>query len=292
MIKKYCLFLLLMALPFLTASAGVSYSLDPDQLRIVVPPGGSQTRAIKIYTHSSEAVGMKIYVQDWVYNEKYDGRRDFFPANTTAYSAVPWLTVTPSELIIPPYGTGTVSIVARVPPEAEGSRYAVVFVETSFINKKSVLSAPPANTATGNFSVRLGSILYVDARKTVKRSAELGVPVFSRDPKGKKYILSIPFENNGNTDAIANGTFHIMNAKGKIFARSKFSRSFTLSGDSAATTGAWVGTLPQGKYTILATIGLSSGEEKDRIAKGTSSAKEAVIEIGEDGEIIAAGEFK
>ena len=286
----YLLFIVF--IPLRLEAVNLTFRVEPSKIRLNVPAGSSQAGTIKVYSQSGDKTKIKAYLEDWLYTKIQDGSKDFFPAKTTPFSCVDWITFSPSEFIIPPYGVQNVNYVVRVPPEAEGGRFAVMFFETAFLRgiEESTYLQDEGVRSGAALNVRLGVLFYTDVKDTAKLLAELSNFSVLKDPKNNYLLVSVDFKNVGNTDIGAGGTFHIMDNKGVVYARGEFKNVYTLSGDGAKLTAVWKETLPKGKYDLVLTLDL--GKYREEISRGTILVKEAKIEIGDNGAVVRVGQLK
>lgn len=283
----------LIPVPILTARAAVSYSVSPGIIRIVLPPGGSRAGVIKVYARSADRINVKCYAGDWKYSNTFDGARDFLPMGTMASSCADWISFGPAEFVIPPYEVGSVNYLLKAPEDAKGGYYAALFFETSMVAPVEMRTPTGEGVqARSTMNLRLAAVFYVEIKGTVERSIELGDFSMSKDPRRKRYLLEADFKNTGNADTVVSGTFHAMDKKGKIVGRGQFRDAYTMAADQARITGVLTGALEKGRYNVVATLGASADESDRKMVRGGVFTKEAEIEIGENGELVSAGEFK
>ncbi|MFA5115350.1 MAG: hypothetical protein WC469_04730 [Candidatus Omnitrophota bacterium] len=290
--KQLAVLLALIMFPFAVAIAGVSYGVEPDIIRITAPAGSTQSGVIKFYTRSPQSAKVKVYAADWLYTDKYDGVRAFYPAKSTALSCADWIVFNPSSFIIPPYEVGILNYTVNIPKDAKGGHYAVIFFETSSVTPAEMPSAAGQQGVQSSIrlQLRLGAFFYIEAKGTVKRAVDLEAISLSKVLKRDNYILSCGLKNTGNADALTSGTFHILDNNGKIITRGKFRNNYTMPGDKTELKGEYKNALPKGKYDLVFTLRLSGGAEGKR--GGRPFTKEAEIEIGENGELVSSGKFK
>ncbi|MFH0738315.1 MAG: hypothetical protein V2A59_00435 [Candidatus Omnitrophota bacterium] len=285
-------FLALIFIPINIAQAQLSFRIDPARLRIAVSPGGTKSGTIKVYTQSAQSLKVKVYLEDWDYADQ-TGTRAFHPANTTPLSCASWISLNPSEFIIPAYGVGQLNYTIKAPADIEGGHFAVMFFETEPIaaTLQGQTESVQANTT---LNIRLGALFYVEAQNNTKRSISLSKFSIADAPKNKGIIISGDFQNIGNTDITAGGTFYIMNSKGKIFARGNFNDVYTLPQDKAKLSASLKDPLTTGRYSIVISLDLGKAIETATAhkARGPIVTKEAEIEIGENGEVLRVGDFK
>lgn len=292
----FLFFLYLLFNPLPLEAQGLSFKVDPSKVRLIISPDGSQAGTIKVYSQSTDKIKIKVYLEDWVYTKIQDGTKDFFPAKSTSLSCSDWLTFSPSEFVLLPFGTETINYIARVPPDAKGGHYSVMFFETSLLREDAGRVGeilPAEELRAGTFlNIRIGTLFYAEAKGTVKREGELSNLSVTKDLKINYLLISSDFKNAGNTDITAGGTFHIIDREGMVLARGEFKNVYTFPGDTAKLTATWKETLAKGKYDLILTLDLGKALEELQMGRGPVMTKEAEIEIGEGGRVIRVGDLK
>lgn len=293
--KKYWLMLLvaifLLPLKGYGAGGGLSFRVEESKVRLIIPPGGSQAGSIKVYSQSGDKIKLSVYFEDWAYTKTQDGSKTFYPANSKPNSCADWVSYSPSEFVLPPYGIQTINYVARVPKEATGAHYAVLFFETSFLSEMDDSSVSDEIRAGTSLNIRLGSLFYIEAKGTVNRTAELTNLFVTKNDSGNLDI-SLDFKNTGNADITAVATYDLINESGLVYARGQFNNVYTFPEDEAKMTGAWKDKVPKGKYDLIITMDLGKVLEEANLGRGPVIVKESQIEVGDNGEILKVGDLK
>lgn len=273
-----------------SAGAMTLPGIDKTKIRLSILPGKTQYGDITVENPTSEPRMMRVYLEDWYYSPAADGSKEFVPPNTTPLSCASWITFNPSEFMVPAFGRQRVSYVVKMPPEAKGSYYAVLFFESG-------MGETTEQTVEGlgagiNLNVRIAALFYVEAEGSVKRSAEFSKLTLKKEGKSAPLLIEVDFRNTGNVDITCGGSFHIMDKPGLIYARGEFNDIYTFPGNSAKLTYSWKEPLPEGKYDIVLTLDLGKALEEAKISRGPIMVKEAEIEIGQNGEVVSMGELK
>jgi len=284
---------------FFTVSAvwaqGMSFRVEDSKIRLSVAPGSSQAGTIRLYSQSDTEIHLRVYLEDWKYEEKQDGSKNFFPAQSTPLSGAGWIKFNPGEITLPAYGVGSINYIVNVPQEATGGYYAVMFFET-------LLSTPVQSEGIGidsdevrsgiDLALRIGSLFYIEVKDTIKRVAGLKNLSVSKDEEDKPLFIAVDLQNSGNVDITADGTFHIMDKKGMVYARGEFNKIYTFPGDTARLTSSWGEPLSKGRYDLILTIDLGKALEEAEMGRGPVITQEAEIEIDIDGQVIRVGELR
>lgn len=271
---------------FCAVAQAATVRINPTKIRLIIPAGGSKNGSIEVDNPSEESIIVKTYLQDWSYTPAYDGTKNFFPAGATVFSCSDWITTSLSEFVIPAFGKQTVNYSVRVPPDAEGGHYAVLFFE-------SLLSEPEVKeSAQLGVIVRIGTLFYIEPEGSIKRSAEIEKFSLKRRASDNSLEISLDLKNTGNVDITCAGTFHIMDRRGMILARGELENIYLFPQDKTKLNAYWSGALSKGKYSLVITIDIGKALEEARLGRGPVIIKEAEIEIGDNGEVLRIGELK
>ena len=274
--RKTWAFLIGLALCFFVASMAEAVQvvqIDQPKVRLSILPGNNETGVIKVSNPSSEPKNIKVYLSDWYYIPGGDGSKEFKPAGTTKLSAAGWINFSPAEFTVPPHGIKNVNYTVRVPREARGGHYAILFFEG--------LLGEPAEITEGvvvPVAVRIGSLFYIEAEGTVDRDVRLENIDISRAFKNKLLKIEADLANQGNVDVTASGTFYIIDGEGMVYGRGKFNQVYTLPDDSARLRASYDKSIPPGSYDLIITL-----------ETGSTSApfiRELEVGIGSNGEIL------
>ncbi len=263
--------------------------LDKAKIRLAIAPGETKYGEINLENPTNEPVSMKLYLEDWSYSADGSGSKEFAVANTTPLSCAPWITFSPAEINIPPFGKQRINYSVKVPAQAEGGHYATLFFETK-------LGEPNVSTAEMgagiSVALRIAALFYVEPEGTIKRSGEFKELSLKRNNATSPLSISVVFENTGNVDITCGGTYHLMDKEGVIYARGELSDAYTFGGQSAKMTAVWKEAIPKGKYDLVFTFDLGKALEEAEMDRGPVVVKEAEVEIGENGEVANVGQMQ
>ncbi len=260
--------------------------VDQAKIRIIVPLGSSKTGVINIDNTTDYPKYIKVYLEDWYYLPSADGSKEFLPAGTTELSCANWISFYPAEFTIPPFGRQKINYTVRVPQEAKGGHYAILFIE------ESGAKAPNEEGVSVGLAIRVGCLFYVEPEGTIKRTAQLYNLNIEKSSRDKQIEISVDFKNTGNTDISTSGNFSLIDKKGMVYARGEFNDAYTFSGDTAKLTTTWKKPIPKGRYDLVITLDLGKALEELRLGRGPIIVKEAEIEIDNNGEIIKVGDLR
>ncbi len=296
LISKKKLFLVLFSfllIIFAFQAQASQMGLDKSKVRLSIPPDGSQAGEIKIDNFSGEFLKVKVYLEDWLYKSSQDGQKDFFLKGTQPLSCSEWISVSPLELSLPPYGKQSVNYVVKVPVGAKGGHYSVMFFETN-IGKYNPEASPSAEERSVGIdvAVRIGALFYIEVKDTVKKEADVSNLVISGNAEGNPLLINLDLKNIGNVDITTAPYFHIMDQQGIVHARAEFNEVYTMPGDKAKLTSSWQKQIPKGVYDLVMTFNLNKAQEAAGARRGPAMIKETKIEIGQSGRIEKVGELK
>jgi hypothetical protein len=271
---------------FSSLEASDVVQLQPPKVRVIIPPGESQTGTITVLNNATFPKKVKVYAYDWRYLPAQDGTKDFLPPSTLESSAAKWITFSPAEFSIPAFGRVLVNYTVRLPQDARGGHYAVLFFENYLGDQEQ----PPGEGVSVNLAVRVASLFYIEAKGFVERRAVIENLKFKKELG--KFFLSAVFTNAGNVDITAKSEFYIIDKKGMVFARGDFNDIYTFPKDAAVLESFWKEKIPSGKYDLVMTVDISRALKELQMGEVPAITKEIQIEIGEDGEVIGIGELK
>lgn len=235
-------------------------------------PGEAATGTIELENQANEPVRLEVYLQDWEYVEGGSGDKLFSPPGSSPWSAASWISYFPKQLELPARGKGVVEYTVRVPADASGGRYAVLFFE-------SVLARTKANEqgVTVQYTGRLGSLFEVDVAGTIRRAGEIAEVALGRPDEDRPLTLAYTFLNTGNVAARPKAYFNIVDASGRYFGRGEFPPLYTFPGRAGTATAQWTGRLDPGDYTVLLTVDVGT-EEPLVIERPLAVKREVVVE--------------
>ncbi len=262
--------------------------IDQSKIRLSISPGESGYGEINIENVTSETRSIRAYLEDWRYLPPADGTKEFLPAGTTPLSAATWISFSPAEFTLEPFSKQKLKYSVRVPPEAKGGYYAVLFFESVFNNP----GPEQGGLKVGmNIAIRVATLFYIEAEGSLNRTGQLSDYSVEHTTSDDPFLISIKFKNTGNVDITAGGNFNILDEKNMVLARGEFKDIYTFPGDSALLSATWKEALPKGKYHLILTFNLGKALEEAGTGRGPVIVKEAEMEIGEGGSV-KVGEFK
>lgn len=260
--------------------------IEPVKNRHIISPGTSKAGTIRVSNLSAEAKNIRVYAEDWYYLPVCDGTKEFQPAGTSPRSASRWIDFSPVEFVVPPYGTQSVNYTVKVPADAEGGYYSVLFFENYLDNS----SGSSEEGVSVDVAVRVAALFYIEPEGTIQRTAR--VDDFKVTREKSKLLITAQFANTGNVDINTKGTFFIIDRKGMVYGRGEFNDIYTFPGDKAQLSAVWSEPLPKGAYDIVLTIDIGRALVEAKLGKVPALTKEAELVMGDAGEVVSVGELK
>lgn len=260
---------------FLTIASTILIAphVDAATLRINTPkilldlaPGESYSGEIIAENPTEDEVKIRLYLEDWVYKADGTGEKDFFPAGTQPLSASRWITFSPAEDVMKPFGRTTIRYTVNVPKEGiSGGHYSVLFIET--------ILGSAENEEGVNVLVagRIGALFLVETKDHTNREGEVTSVDVKPGLGNQPLQITTIFKNTGNIDIPLQGKYLLMDAQGKIYGRGDVQNMYVMPGDEAKSTTEWVGRLPKGAYTALVTYDL--GKAKTQVSETAFSVE-------------------
>jgi len=287
--KKYIIALFFFCLLIFNSVSAVELpAINKSKIRLSIVPGQSDYGEIVIENTSEDARSMRVYLSDWYYLPDANGSKEFVPANTTPQSCASWITFSPAEFTLGPFGKQKVNYSVRVPEGASGGHYAGMFFESVFGKLESQQKEFKAGM---NIVIRIATLFYIEPKGTIKREALIDNLVIKKEKDGF-FAMQLDFKNTGNVDITCGGTFHIMDGQGLVLARGEFNDVFTFPGGAAKLSGVCKERLSPGKYDLVLTFDLGKALEEDNFGRGPVVTKETGIEVEADGSVSASGLLK
>jgi hypothetical protein len=267
-----------------------SLAVIPTKVRLSVLPGSLKSGTIKLENGSEASVTVRVYLEDWQYDQTHTGTKEFKPAASLPLSCANWISFAPAEFTIPPFGRQIVGFTVNVPKDASGGYYAVLFFETA-LGKQQRPGTSKEEGVTINVLGRVGTLFYIEPEGTIKKEVNLSNFKVVRTESRLPLEITLDLENTGNIDITSGGTFHIMDNQGIIYARNEFNDVYTFPGEKAKVKAGWKEPIPRGKYDLVITLDLGKALEELGLGRGPVLTKETEIEIGVDGSVVKVGEL-
>ena len=239
---------------FQSTAFAATIRINAPKIQLELSPGETAAGEIAAENPTEESAKVKIYLEDWAYAPGGTGEKRFSPVASTPTSAAKWITFSPTDEILKPFGRTVVHYTITVPPDAKGAAYAVLFFET-LLGK-----ATDEEGASVNVAGRVGSLFFIEIKGSNQRKGEIKLLQIKAPVENKPLQIITSFQNTGSVDITLGGNFLIMDPDGKIKARGDLNKIYTFRNDTETGTTEWVGRLPKGNYQALITYDLGKGK--------------------------------
>ncbi len=247
-------FLLLTTLFVPCSSDAATIRISAPRIELDLAPGETYSGEIVAENPTDEEINVKVYLEDWIYQNGGTGEKKFTPAGSTPLSASKWITFTPQNEMIKPFGRVVARYTIKVPQEAKGAYFSVMFFETLLGKGK---DEEGVNVLVAG---RIGALFFIHIKGNSDRQGKIQA-VEIKAPEGNKPLdIVTTFKNSGNIDITLGGNFLIMDAAGKIQGRGELKKIYTFPGSTETGKTEWVGRLPKGDYQVLLTYSLGQGQ--------------------------------
>ena len=107
----------LFLLTFLAAvpAEAATIRISAPKVQLQLSPGQTYSGEIVCENPTDEPLDLNIYLEDWKYKEAANGEKDFLPVGSTPISAGNWITFSPSETLLTPFGRTVLRYTVTVP---------------------------------------------------------------------------------------------------------------------------------------------------------------------------------
>ncbi len=263
--KKAILLSVFFAATFSASAFAATIVINTPRVELELTPGESVTGEITVENPTDQVTAIRVYLEDFAYLPGPSGEKNFFAAGTGPYSASNWLTFTPTDISLPAYGKASVRYSARLPEEASGGYYSVIFFETI------IGQVPDKDGVAIDVAGRIGALFLIEAKNSQRRDGVIE-SIDIRPSQGNKPLeIETAYRNTGNVHTPLTGNFVLMDAEGGIAARGELAPLYSMPGTTARGVTQWVGRVPKGSYTALLTYSLGKGkslvEEKSLVVE-------------------------
>jgi len=243
--KSFKIFIL-SALLLLVPAAAFALRIDNPKLRVKVTTGQNYTGSIMAENPTKDTISVKVYLEDFIYIEPFDGEKKFMPRGTTSRTISDYITFSPQSFSLEPFGSKTVNFTLAPTKPLKETLCGVLFFETGI---GSSVDDGKAIDVLG----RLGSLIFLDPADGKKSAA------FSSPEGGNRKISGI-ISDDGSLFVSALGTFYVMDANGKVLDRGQTAEAYLMPGDKRPLEIKLSAGLPEGSYTAVVTFDMQDND--------------------------------
>jgi len=224
-----------------------SLTIDNPKIDIQLDKGKAYSGAITVDNNSDKDVRIKVYAEDFIYVEPFDGSKEFLASGTSSFSLSSWLTVSETEFALKPYEHRIVNFVLQPQENIERVHCGVIFFETAI--------GRTLNDKGEGIDIlgRVGSIIFIEPQNLQKKGE------FNEITTDLKSFRGI-FVNKGNTFLHVQGTYYIINSNEMVEDRGQINELYLLPQDKTKVIIKAPEKISEGKYTMVITFDLEGGE--------------------------------
>lgn len=229
-----CLFLVL-----LTTDVRAQLLMEQSRVNLTVNPGETVVDSMFIHNTGRQDADIRVYWQDFEYLPPYDGKKQFTPPGTSAYSMGEWISYSPQVLTIPAQGKREIRYTIKTPADAQGGYYGVLFFEQAL--------TPAAQNTGVNIITRLGSLFYVETVDSDRSARVDNIRIQDEFLKGD-------FTNAGNVYQFPKGVYYLVDDEGVAVDRGNMDTMYVMPGATAEFMVVIHQDLDVGDYTMVVTF--------------------------------------
>ncbi|KGQ21910.1 hypothetical protein [Thermus filiformis] len=225
------------------ALAQSTLGVEPPVLLKEAAPGQVLTTTLTVHNVGDKPVRVRVSAGDWTYDPL--GQLQYLPPGTLKESASPWLSFSPSELLLGPKQSGKLTYTLAVPKDAKpGSHWGVLFLEGEDPD-------PPPGLPLATFRVRLGHVYYVNLPPVERGGRVSGILPTPPKAPDDPYRFAVKYQNTGNVAQKVSGRFEVRDQAGKVVASLPVEEVVVLPKSERILPISLVGPLPAGAYTAF-----------------------------------------
>ncbi len=263
------LFLYLISSTFVYDATALAVGIDKPHIKVVAAAGTTSSGIITVKNKGTTPVAVQVAIEDWIFDK--DGKRQFEKPGSTPFSCANWIDIIPLRAIVPPGEAREFNYNVKIPEDAVGGHYAVIFFESSTTKEEEEFKGMGVRLVG-----RIGTVVYQETEGRVNKIGSIPFFEVIKPEESKPLLLKYKFRNEGNAYIRFKGTLNIIDKHGTTYgmAESQKKRG-TLPGDIREDTIKWFGSLPKGTYDVILTVDM--GEDIPPLVKQESISVEEDI---------------
>lgn len=219
--------------------------IEQGKINLNVEPGETIVDSIVVHnTSKKDALYIKVYWEDFMYIPPFTGKKKFLPSGSTEYSCSKWVKLPLSEFTLAPLGKKNINYTVRIPDDAEGGYYSVLFFETG--------AKKPEGKIGLSIVSRLGSLFFIETDNKNKNARVNGIVAIRNGFRGN-------FLNEGNVIMIPKCVYYILGGDGLVEERGEIDKFYLPPGEKKEFDITLPDNLKEGKFTVVLTFDLGGG---------------------------------
>jgi len=241
--RKWGGLIIIFLLSFMCSPAQAQLLIEQGKIQPNIIAGETQRGTVAVHNTSDKTIEVRAYWEDFEYVEPFDGKKKFMPPGTSPYSAYDWVSFSPREFTLPPFGKIDLTYILNVPRTAKGGRYGVLFVEQALGNM-------PNKTGV-KIVARVGALFFLETKKVRYSKVE--------DIKSDGADLNGVFINAGNLFLTPEAVYYFLDAQGMVAARGKVDKFYISPEQQKRFSISIPQDLSPGTYSCVLTFDLGEG---------------------------------
>jgi hypothetical protein len=231
-------FLVALALLVAAPAAAGTLTLSPAVVTLKGAPGQGVTQTLRLHNGTEHMLAFDLTAMDVVVR---DGKRVFVPAGELPASIAATAVFSRKSVVIPPGADRAVDLTVTLTPGAEHRAIVALYKGTTQI----ATQRAPA-------TVSLGTLLTFNVGDDV--SVEASPLSVSPQSASSNAVFELALENDGAEPVVPRGVAAILDAGGKLIAKSPFESRRLLPGERLTVHAEHAGELQPGTYRVVATF--------------------------------------
>jgi len=219
--------------------------MEKSRVEETVNPGETIADVITLHNNGEVPMDLTVYWEDFEYLPPYDGKKNFMPAGSSPFTMSNWIAFSPREVTIPPKGKRDINYTIKVPSDAVGGHYGVLFFESGSREKSQVTGV--------NIVTRLGALFFIESANKNKSAALNNINL-------KESTITGTFENKGNIIFFPKGIYYMMDKEGLVLERGEVDKLYVPPQKEAPFAIDLSDELKEGDYTLVLTFDLNEGD--------------------------------
>lgn len=239
-----------------SASHSQTLAISPAFVDATVKRGATYQKVYTIANNTGTRLRFRFSVGDYWYdknNSRVDGR-----AGTLPNSASLWVQFSPTEVIIEPKSSGTVTAVITVPQTAAGGYYTTPIFEAEAADFPVVQTAGNG-TIAASIAIRFCGLLMLTTEDATEYNVEIMSGSITPPSVSVPLEVQLDVHNRSTTHVRVRGVFAVLNSAGRLAGRGKIEEKRYLPGQRDLLKASWAGELASGHYTALVTLTYDRG---------------------------------
>ncbi len=234
------------ALLFFIPIASAQVMIEQGKVVIKANPGETIVDSLTIHnTSKKDNTILRVYWEDFMYVEPYDGTKEFVASGTSDRSLSKWVNFSPQEFTIEPLGSKKITYSIQIPENAKGGYYGVLFVEDAGAKSKDRYGV--------SIVTRMGSLFFVE---TSNSSRQAKIENLKYSDKG----FTGDFVSKSDMVLIPDSTYYIINKEGLVAERGEIKKFYLAPQKTAAFKIPTGEKLAAGDYSAVLTFDFGDGE--------------------------------